>query len=369
MNRIQPRDDIQALAGYHSPILDVSVRLNANESPLPPPAAFFNDWLEALRTVPLNRYPDRSARILRESLGASLGQPAKRILCANGSNEVLQTLMLTYGGPGRTALINEPTYALHSHIARITGTKIVNGARNSDFTIDPETLAEMITRTDPDLVFLCSPNNPTGTVDSIEVLNTALRSARGLVIVDEAYGEFSPRSAIDLVSEDSSLVVVRTYSKVWSMAALRLGYCVAPEWVVEELEKVVLPYHLAAATQTAGIAALKYRSEMDARVRELVSERERLMDGLTGFKALDGLQMLEPLHSGANFILFRVGIPGNIQAASRLWSDLVDHGVLVRDFSAWPGVEGCLRVTVGSRADNDAFLTALAAILRESGDS
>ena len=363
MNPIQPRGDLRSLSGYHSPNLKVSVRLNANESPLPPPPAFVDDWLDALRTIPLNRYPDRSARILRESLGESLGHPAERVFCANGSNEVLQTLMLTYGGPGRRALILEPTYALHSHIARITGTEIVYGARGTDFTIDPDDLETTIRSTDPDLVFLCSPNNPSGTVDTVEVLDAAMRSARGLVIVDEAYGEFSPRSAIEFVREDAALVVVKTYSKVWSMAALRLGYCIAPTWVVEELEKVVLPYHLAAATQSAGIAALKYRSEMDARVRELVSERERLMEGLLGFAAL------APLPSGANFILFRVGIPGNIQAASRLWSDLVDHGVLIRDFSAWPGVEGCLRVTVGSRADNDAFLTALAAILRESGDS
>jgi len=363
MNPIQPRDDLRALSGYHSPSLNVPVRLNANESPLPPPAAFVDDWLEALRTVPLNRYPDRSARILRASLGESLGQPTERIFCANGSNEVLQTLMLTYGGPGRKALIIEPTYALHSHIARITGTEIVSGARRVDFTIDPDELESIIKSNNPDLVFLCSPNNPSGTVDAAAVLDAALNSARGLVIVDEAYGEFSPSSAIGRVNEGSALVVVKTYSKVWSMAALRLGYCIGPRWVVEELEKVVLPYHLAAATQSAGIAALKYRAEMDARVAELVSERERLMEGLRGFETL------EPLPSGANFILFRVGKPGDVEASSRLWAGLVKHGVLIRDFSAWPGVEGCLRVTVGSRGDNDAFLTALGSILRESGDS
>lgn len=363
MKRIQPRDDLQSLSGYHSPNLNVSVRLNANESPVPPPAAFVDDWLDALRAVPLNRYPDRSARILRESLGESLGQSRESVFCANGSNEVLQTIMLTYGGPGRKALIIEPTYPLHSHIARITGTEVVSADRRADFTIDPVELEAVIQSADPDLVFLCSPNNPSGTVDAEEVLDAALRSARGLVIVDEAYGEFSPRSAIGRVGEDTALVVVKTYSKVWSMAALRLGYCIAPTWVVEELEKVVLPYHLAAATQSAGIVALKYRAEMDARVRELVSERERLMEGLGRFKSL------EALPSGANFILFRVGERGDSEAASRLWGDLVALGVLIRDFSSWPGVEGCLRVTVGSRGDNDAFLTALGSILRESGDS
>lgn len=361
MSRPTPRDDLRALEGYHSPQLDVDVRLNTNESPLPPPPAFLDAWVDALRATPLHRYPDRAATGLRRALGASLGQPAERLFCANGSNEVLQTLMLTYGGPERCALVVEPTYALHSHIARITGTPVVAIPRRADFTVDPEVLGAAIRDHDPALVFLCSPNNPTGTVDGPEVLGAAIDAARGLVVVDEAYGEFAERSAIDVVDEQRALVVVRTYSKVWSMAALRLGYCVAPTWVVEELDKVVLPYHLAAATQTAGTVALRFREEMAARVRELVAEREHLLAGL------DRLDGVEPLPSGANFVLFRVGAPGDRVAARAVWERLVARRVLVRDFSAWPGVEGCLRVTVGTRGENNAFLSALEAAVRESG--
>ena len=360
MNRPTPRDDLQALEGYHSPQLDVDVRLNTNESPLPPPPAFLDAWIDTLRATPLHRYPDRAAAGLRRALGAGLGQPVGRVFCANGSNEVLQTLMLTYGGPGRPALVVEPTYALHAHIARITGTPVVAIPRRSDFTVDPDALVAAIGANDPALVFLCSPNNPTGTVDAPEVLEAALGAGRALVVVDEAYGEFAERSAIGEVSEERPLVVVRTYSKVWSLAALRLGYCIAPTWVVDELDKVVLPYHLATATQAAGTVALRFREEMAARVRELVAEREHLVTGLSG---IDGV---EPVPSGANFVLFRVGTPGDVALARTVWDRLVARRVLVRDFSAWPGVEGCLRVTVGTRGENDAFLTALEAAVRES---
>ena len=360
MTRPQPRDDLRALEGYHSPQLDVDVRLNTNESPLPPPPAFLDEWVEELRALPVHRYPDRAATRLRAALGASLGQPAARVFCANGSNEVLQTLMLTYGGPGRRALVVEPTYALHAHIARITGTEVVSIPRGAGFDVDPDGLARAIGDHQPDLVFLCSPNNPTGTDDPPAVLEAAVGAATGLVVVDEAYGEFADRTALDAIGEDRAIVVVRTYSKVWSMAALRLGYCVAPTWVVDELEKVVLPYHLAAATQAAGTVALRHGEEMRARVRELVGERDRLRLGL------DGLPGIEPVPSGANFILFRVA--GGAAAARSVWEGLVARRVLVRDFSTWPGVEGCLRVTVGTRAENDAFLAALGAVTRESGD-
>ncbi len=224
--RIQPRDDLQALEGYHSPQLDVSVRLNTNESPFPPPPAFMDAWLAALREVPLHRYPDRGARALRSAIGETLGQPPTRVFCANGSNEVLQTVLLTYGGPGRTALVFEPTYALHAHIARITGTQLVSGPRGDDFTVDVGTALALIDEHHPEVVFLCSPNNPTGTVEDPATVQAIVDAAPGIVVVDEAYGEFARFSALDLVDDERPLVVVRTYSKVWSLAALRLGFCV-----------------------------------------------------------------------------------------------------------------------------------------------
>ncbi len=354
MSRPTPRDDLRALAGYHSPQLDVEVRLNTNESPFPPPAAFVARWLAELGSIPLHRYPDRSARFLRDALGASIGVPASRVMCANGSNEVLQSLLLTYGGSGRRVLVFEPTYALHSHIARITGTQVVVAERDpGTFTIDPPAARAAIEEHRPHVVLLCDPNNPTGTTEAPDVLDAvldaAVASGPALVVVDEAYGEFARASAIERVSDDVPLVVARTYSKVWSLAALRLGYAVGPEAVLADVESVLLPYHLDAPTQLAGVLALDYRPEMKARVALLVEERDRLA------AALDDLEGVTPYPSGANYILLRVH--GDGHAA---WQGLVDRGVLVRDFSRWPRLAGCLRVTVGTRAENDRFLEALA---------
>jgi histidinol-phosphate aminotransferase len=332
----------------------VSVRLNTNESPFPPPPEFVEAWTAALRAAPLHRYPDRGAEALRSALGASLGQPAARIFCANGSNEVLQTLFLTYGGAGRRAVVFEPTYALHSHIASITATEVVVGDRRADFTIDPDAAVELVASAQPTLVFVCSPNNPTGTVEPFATIERLLAATGGLVIVDEAYGEFAPRSALELVRDDDRLVVVRTYSKVWSMAALRLGYAVAPEWVVEELDKVVLPYHLDVATQLAGRLALDLAEEMGERVGRLVAERERVV------AELDRVAGIEVYPSGANFVLLRVLGDGHA-----LWQRMVDRGVLVRDFSRWPLLAECLRVSIGTPEENDAFLGALRASLAE----
>ena len=358
MTRPLPRDDLLALSGYHSPQLDVTVRLNTNESPFAPPTAFVDAWLAELRDTALHRYPDRAATALRAAIGAHVEQPTERVFAANGSNEVLQTLLLAYGGPGRRALVFEPTYALHSHIARITGTEIITGHRGDDFRIDVSNARELIERAQPDLVFVCSPNNPSGTVEPSEVVAEIVDAAPGLVIVDEAYGEFAPDSALSLIDDDRALVVSRTFSKVWSLAALRLGFAIAPAWLVDELDKVVLPYHLDVATQAAGRLALDFVPEMERRIRYLVEERERL------FVALDEQPGVEVFESGANFLLFRCA-----GRAHAVWEGLVVQGILVRDFSSWPGVEDCLRLTVGTREENNAFLSGLAAVLRESDGS
>jgi histidinol-phosphate aminotransferase len=340
------------MKGYHSPQLDVAVRLNTNEAPEPPPDAFNERLAKAVLDVAWNRYPDRTYHELRSAIAQHHGVDPEQVFVANGSNEVLQSLCLAYGGPDRTAALFEPTYALHSHIARITATKLAVGERAEDFSLDIGEVQQVLAASEPMITFLCSPNNPTGMTESDETVQTVAELAPGLVVVDEAYGEFATRSAIELVSDDRPLVVTRTYSKTWAMAAARLGYLVGPRWVVAELDKVVLPYHLDAFKQLAGTIALEFTDEMKVRVAALVEERGRFVSAL-------GDLPVELWPSGANFVLFR---PIE-RAGDEVWQELVDRSVLVRDCSSWPRLEGCLRVTIGTPAEDDACLDALKEVL------
>ena len=354
-DRLPVRDSLALMSGYHSPQLDVAVRLNTNESPVPPP----DDWAEALRAaqaeIDWHRYPDRGAHELRAALAKHERVAPEQVFAANGSNEVLQCLLLAFGGPGRTALTFEPTYALHSHIARLAATEVVAGERLDDFSLDASYASAMVAEHRPAITFLCSPNNPTGMVEPPELVERLLADVAalpGLLLMDEAYGQFDPHTAVDLVDESRPLAVARTYSKTWSMAAARLGYLVAPSWVVAELDKATLPYHLDAFKQIAGRLALAYEDEMNDRVADLVAERERIA------AALDRLPVRQ-WASGANFILLRPD-SGDGEA---VWQGLVERSVLVRNCSSWPRLAGCLRVTVGTPAENDAFLSALSEVL------
>lgn len=364
--RPQRRDDLASLVGYHSPQLDVMVRLNTNESPLPPPEGFVDAWADALAHTPLHRYPDRNAHDLRAVIAGLVDTTPDRVVAANGSNEVLQTILLAYGGAGRRALLAEPTYALHHHIARLTGTDVVVVARGADFRVDVAAMVQAIESEHPAVVFLCNPNNPTGTVESPTAIGRvadACDVAGALLVVDEAYAEFldDPReSALALIDDARNVVVTRTFSKVWSLAAMRLGFAIGPAWFVEDCATVALPYHLSVATQLAGIYAPRFAAEMAQRVRFIVEERQRVVAALS---AQAGITVVP---SGANFVLLQ--IPG---AGHAVWESLVRHGVLVRDFSSWPGLTDCVRVTIGTAAENDAFLRALDRVLGElhGGDS
>jgi histidinol-phosphate aminotransferase len=355
-SRPQVRPDVALMEGYHSPQVAVDVRLNTNESPVPPPAGFAERLAAEIVAVDWNRYPDRSARELRAALAKRYDVAPEQVFAANGSNEVLLCALLAYGGPGRKAAVFEPTYALHSHIARIAGTTVVEGARAPDFSLDLDEVRRVVTAERPEVVFLCSPNNPTGIVDPPETVHEVLSLVSGyggLVVVDEAYGQFAPTSAVSLVDDDTPLLVTRTFSKTWSMAAARLGYCIGPSWLVAELDKIALPYHLDAVKQLAGSLALEYGAEMDARVAALVEERGRLVAALAELP-------VQVWPSGANFVLFR---PESCDGDD-VWQRLVERSVLVRNVAGFPGLDGCLRVTVGTRDEDDRFLTALREILR-----
>ncbi len=352
----EPRADLGLREGYHSAQVDVEVRLNTNESPLPPPPGWVEQLRTAVATIEYNRYPDREARQLRVALAELHNVAPEQVFCANGSNEVLQSLCLAYGGAGRKALTFEPTYALHSHIAHLTGTAVVAAGRLDDFSLDRDLVLDVLRAEKPAVTFLCSPNNPTGNSEDRSLVKAVVDAAPGLVVVDEAYGQFADWSARDLLDDEVPLVVTRTFSKTWSMAAVRLGYALAPAPVVAMLERVALPYHLDAIKQAAGLLAVARVAEMEERVGLVVRERQRLIQGLGRLPV-----MVWP--SQANFVLFRPEVgPG-----SEVWQGLLERSVLVRDTSSWPGLQGCLRVTVGTEAENDRFLAALGEVLREVG--
>jgi histidinol-phosphate aminotransferase len=346
------RADLGLGEGYHSPQVEAAVRLNTNESPYPPPEAWFNALHDELNVLAWNRYPDRAAWALRKAVADLHGVGPEQVWCANGSNEVLQTLLLAYGGPGRSVAVWEPTYALHSHIAELTGTAVATGARDADLQLDPDEVRRLIDDARPTVTFLCSPNNPTGEAVAPDLVTEVVERAPGLTVVDEAYGQFAPSSAVAMVSDDTPLVVTRTYSKTWSLAGLRLGYCIAPVEVVAAIERAALPYHLDAFTQVAGRLAVRFVDDMERRVSQIVDERGRLAAGLAGLP-------VDTWHSDANFILFR---PRDHRGAD-VWQGLLDRSVLIRDCSSWNRLADCLRVTVGTPAENDAFLSALTEVL------
>ena len=362
MARPRVRDDLAQLDGYHSPQLDVDVRLNTNEAPEAPPQAFTAAVQAAVANVEWHRYPDRAATDLRLAIAALHDIDPASVFCANGSNEVLQTILLAFAGPGRSVATFEPTYAMHSHIAKISGATNVVGERRDDFSLDLGIVEQIVADERPSVVFLCSPNNPSGTVETAESIAAVLdmvEAVDGLLVVDEAYGQFAPWSATALLGDERSLVVTRTFSKTWAMAGARLGYLLGPPWLVGELDKVVLPYHLDTVKQQAGLAALGFVEEMDRRVAAIVEERGRLQTALTD---LD----MHVWPSGANFVLFRPE-PGVNLDGQQIWERLVDHSVLVRNTSSWDRLDGCLRVTIGTKDDNDRFLGAMTEILEAAG--
>jgi histidinol-phosphate aminotransferase len=352
------RADLRGRTAYGAPQLDVAVRLNTNENPHPPSAALVDELgkrvAEAARTM--NRYPDREATALRTELAAYLtrttGEPIEtaQVWAANGSNEIIQQLLQAFGGPGRTALGFEPTYSMHSLICLSTATAYLPTQRLPGFRLEAEAAALVVHEHQPDIVFICSPNNPTGTALDPGVIEAVYDAAPGLVIVDEAYAEFSHRSsAVSLLPGRERLVVTRTMSKAFAFAAARLGYLAADAAVVDALQLVRLPYHLSVLSQAAALAALAHADELLATVEDVKKQRDRLV---TEIRALN----LEVVESDANFVLF-----GEFTDQAKTWQALLDRGVLVRDV----GLQGWLRVTAGTEAETSAFLEALTDGMRE----
>ena len=348
MSPAEPRPGLREVEPYAAPQLDVPVRLNTNECPYPLPPAFAEELAQAVRGLALHRYPDREAVELRARLARAVGHEPEGTWVANGSNEILQQLLLAYGGAGRAVACFEPTYAMHARIAWTTGSEVLREELPPPWRLDAERLVRAAERAA--VVFACSPNNPTGNAQDPEVLAEAARRAPGtLFVVDEAYVEFGGRTAAPLVREPPNLVVVRTFSKAFALAGARIGYCLAAPEVVEDLRRVRLPYHLSTLTQAAGLVALRHRDEALAILDAVREQRDRISAALPELG-------VEAFPSEANFVLFRPPRP-----AAEVWRGLLDRGVLVRDFSAL--VPGCLRVTAGTPEEVDRFLDALKEVL------
>jgi histidinol-phosphate aminotransferase len=356
------RDALRGLTPYGAPQLDVPVRLNTNENPYPLPEPVAEAVASALREVlhDLNRYPDREAEGLRGDLAAYLtkttgatGLTAANLWAANGSNEVQQQLLQVFGGPGHTAMGFSPSYSMHPILAAGTGTTWHDAQRGVDFGLRVESAAALVRVYQPDIVFLCSPNNPTGTALSLDVIEAVAQEAPGVVVVDEAYGEFArpgTPSAVTLLPRYPRLIVTRTMSKAFAFAGVRVGYLAADPAVVEAVQLVRLPYHLSALTQAAARAALAHSPALLAQVEAIKVERDRIVDGL---RALD----LTVADSDANFVLFAT--PDEDQ--KRTWQALLERSVLVRDV----GLPGWLRVTAGTHEETSWFLDAMTEIVAE----
>jgi histidinol-phosphate aminotransferase len=342
------------MSPYGAPRVPAEATLNTNENPYPPSPELIEAITQRVKHVAstLNRYPDRDAVILRKSLASFVNELSGTTLsdlniwAANGSNEVIQTLFLAFGS--KPALGFTPSYSMHPLIAKVTGTSWIDGARRADFSLDVDVAVEQIRTHSPGLTFITTPNNPTGTVvslDEVEKLAIATLEVRGLLIVDEAYAEFSEvNSAVTLIEKYPHIVVIRTMSKAFAFAGARLGYLIASPELVQSMFLVRLPYHLSALTQAAAEVALEYRGELLGTVAQLIDSRRSMVAELEsmGFSVLP---------SQANFILFS----GFEQRAPQVWQMALDRGVLIRDV----GLSGYLRVTIGNEAENRKFLDAM----------
>jgi histidinol-phosphate aminotransferase len=355
------REDLRGQTAYGAPQLDVPVRLNTNENSYAVPAEVVAAMTTALAeaAVDLNRYPDREFTALREDLAGWLTAQtgvelqADQVWAGNGSNEVLQHVVQAFAGPGRIALGFTPAYSMHPIISRTMGTTWIDGVRGAAtgvFDLTADAVVAQVREHEPHVVFLCSPNNPTGTALGLDVVQAVLEAApTTVVVVDEAYAEFArpgTPSAVELLAAYPTLVVTRTMSKAFALAGGRLGYLVADPAVIDALRLVRMPYHLSTQTQVIARAALAQRTALLAEVDAIKEQRDRIVRELTAMG-------YPPVPSDANFVLF-----GGLADAAATWQDLLAHGVLIRDV----GIPHYLRVTAGTPSETTAFLDAMAGL-------
>ncbi|MFA7387542.1 MAG: histidinol-phosphate transaminase [Thiohalobacteraceae bacterium] len=348
------RPEIRALSAYHVPDPGDCIKLDAMENPYRWPGELVNAWLERLRGVSINRYPDPGARRLQSALRIAMEVPdAMSVLLGNGSDELIQMIVQTLAAPGRVILAPEPTFVMYRLIAQVVGLRFVGVPLREDFALDPETMLEAIELHQPAVIFLAYPNNPTGNLFDAAALRRVIEAAPGLVVVDEAYAAFASDSFMARLTEYSNLLVLRTVSKM-GLAGLRLGLLVGPQAWLAEIDKTRLPYNIGVLNQASAEFALEHRAVLEAQTAQIRSDRAALL------AALRALPMLQVYPSEANFILFRTALG----RADALFEGLRSRGILIKNLSPAGGaLRDCLRVTVGAPEENQAFLDALRDLL------
>lgn len=347
------KDQVRELRRYSLDAPRTRVKLNQNENPWDAPAEIKQETLRRLNQLRWSRYPDFVPESLHEKLAAFSGWEAEGILAGNGSNELIQALLMVTVGRGKRVLISEPTFSLYRQITTVLDGEVISVPLTEGFDYDIPALSLQIETTDPDIAIFCSPNNPTGCVLPKGDIESLLEAGRGLVVVDEAYFEFSGQSAVSLLGRHENLVVLRTFSKAMALAGLRVGYLLAAPLVVDEVRKALLPYNLNVMSQAAAAVAIeRYESDLAPFVRQLIDERDRV------YSEIAAIPGLKPVKSLANFMLVHSEIDPR-----QVFNELIRRDILVRDVSSYPMLRSYFRISIGTPRENDLLLSALRAIL------
>jgi len=350
LNSIKPA--VRALRGYTLAPHRASLKVNQNENPWDAPVRIKEEVLRRFSEREWSRYPEFVPATLHSRLAAFAGWKADGVLAGNGSNELIQASLMVTMAPGKRVLISEPTFLLYAQIATVLGGEVESVPLTSDLQYDSEALLKAVKDRQPDVTIICSPNNPTGCVLEDDVLSALLKASRGLVIVDEAYHEFSEHTVVPLLHEHENLIVLRTFSKAMAFAALRLGYLLASPEVVSEVHKAVLPYSVNLFAQVAAEVAMEhYDTELRPLVKEIIAERERLFGELCSVKGLT------PVASKGNFMVVK-----SATDPRRIFTELLEHDILVRDVSGYPMLRDYFRFSFGKPEENNQILKAIGEI-------
>jgi len=354
LDRIKSK--VRTLRAYSLSPHRARVKLNQNENPWDAPARIKQETLRRLDMRKWSRYPDFVSESLHQRLAEFSGWRADGIIAGNGSNELIQALLMVTVGPGKRVLISEPTFALYRQLVTVLGGKVVSVNLTADLSYDTNALQRTVSNLQPDVTIVCSPNNPTGCLLSDQDLRTLLKSTSGIVAIDEAYHEFAEHSVVPLLHDHENLVVLRTFSKAMALAALRVGYLLAAPELAAEIGKAVLPYNLNAVSQTAAEVAVElYEDELRPLVRNIIAERERL------YGELGRIAGLTPVRSLANFMVVQSTIEPR-----KVFTELIKRDILIRDVSGYPMLSDYFRVSVGTPEENDLLLRALREVLSDN---